>query len=494
MAPDPVARSLREGHIVGLGNHTALLSKSGREYVIEDSAASIRLGNSPAYGAVLVFRDVTGERLARQKLEYLGHNDNLTGLHNRHFFEQELERVVHRANRGGGPFAMVYLDLDQFKLVNDTAGHGAGDELLVQIGGILARRVRREDVLARLGGDEFGVLVYDVGQAGAMRVAEDLLKGLQDFRFHGEERTYDVGGSAGVALIDEHTGSAAEVMRNADIACYLAKREKPGCCHLFSAEDESAIATVGEMRLVNEITEALEANRFSFNYQPIVRATDGGVVHYEIMLRLLDRHGDPVPPAEFIAAAERYGLMVQVDRWGIDHALAELGGWLQGGWDLTLTINLSGTSIGDPDILTRIQEALQAHRIPEGRVIFEVTETAAVARIEKAGAFMRQLRHSGCRFALDDFGTGFSSFDYLKYLPVDYLKIDGTFIGDLATDPVDKAMVASISQIAESLGMQTVAEFVESPEVFALLESYEVDLAQGFHISRPIPSLGNSPL
>lgn len=485
-APDPVMRCLEEGRIVGLANHTTLISRDGREYIIEDSAAPIRRGNDPAHGVVLVFRDVTSDRVARRQLEHLAHHDTLTSLYNRYFFEEELERAVQRANRGTERFAMIYLDLDQFKIVNDTAGHGVGDELLAELGRFLGSRVRGGDVLARLGGDEFGLLAHDIDEAGATAMAWNLLVSLQGYHFRRAGQTFHIGASAGITMLDEHATSAGEVMRQADVACYVAKRQNPGGLHVFSESDQATDSTVGEMRLIGEIRQALAADRFTFAYQPIVRLDNGQVAHYELLLRMTDSEGDIVAPGQFITAAERYGIMAQIDEWVIEHGLAELAARLQAGHDTTFAINLSGASIGEPSVLKAVETALATHRVPPDRVIFEITETAAISRIEKASAFMRQLRQHGCQFALDDFGTGFSSFAYLKQLPVKYLKIDGIFIRDLASDPVDQAMVRAFGEIARYFGLETIAEFVENEEILDALRKLPIDMAQGSRLGQPL--------
>ncbi|NIP73751.1 MAG: EAL domain-containing protein [Gammaproteobacteria bacterium] len=490
-ADDPVARCLREGTIVGLANHTVLIARDGTEYVIEDSAAPIRSAHNRLLGAVLVFRDVTEERLVQRQLRYLAQRDTLTGLYNRHYFEQELGRAVQVARRGTLGYAMFYMDLDQFKLINDTVGHGAGDEMLREVGEFFFRRLRQSDVLARLGGDEFGVLLNGVGADKAMEIADDLQRSMEAFDFTYQGVTYEISTSIGIAMIGAQTVSSAEVLRHADIACYVAKRQGRSCNHLYSESDDVDLTTIGEMKLLADIKTALAQDRFVLHFQPIQPLAGRGDPLYEVLVRMLDDQDQLVGPGTIIPTAERYGLMTQIDKWVVERALGLLAERVHDGRPIRLSVNLSGTSAGAPELLDAIRNGMHRLDVPPGRLIFEVTETAAiaVAHIEKAEAFMRELRAAGCRFALDDFGTGFSSFTYLKYLPVDYIKIDGTFVRDILSDPVDQAMVRSINQIAHSLGKQTIAEFVENEEVRKALVSFGVDYAQGYHIGRPGPEL-----
>lgn len=487
-AVDPVHRCLRKGRIVGLANHTLLLSRDGTEYAIEDSAAPILQAGNPPMGAVLVFRDVTGERLARKQLQFLAQRDPLTTLHNRQHFEEQLDAAFHRAARGSERHALIYIDLDQFKLVNDTAGHQVGDQLLVAVARFLIGRARAGDLLARLGGDEFGLLASDVDEGSAVAMAEDIISGLQRRLFRLSEQGYRVGASAGVAMIDQCSWSSTEALREADIACYIAKHAGRGVAHLFSKGDHAAINTLSEMELVNDIRDAMTEKRMYLVFQPIVTVADGQLTHFEVLLRMTRRDGTAESPAQVIGAAERYGLMGELDRWVIEHALAELSAQHRCGNAILLTINLSGVSMGDLGLQAFIIAALERHQVPGRWIVFEVTETAAITGMERASGFMRELKGHGCRFALDDFGTGFSSFAYLKYLPLTYLKIDGSFIRDIVNDQVDQAMVRSMTAIASSMGMSTVAECVENQEVFDSLHDLGVQLAQGFHICRPLNS------
>ena len=486
-AVNPVERCLEQQAIVGLANHTVLIAKDGTEYVIEDSAAPIRARHGSILGVVLVFRDVTDERLASRQLEYLAQHDTLTGLKNRYFFEQELKQALQVAARGRVQHALLYIDMDKFKVVNDSAGHSAGDELLVELARILSGRLRQGDILARLGGDEFGILLDDVSDEQALAIAADYIRTMQGVRFSWDTESYDITPSIGVAIIDQTTASAAEIMRQADIACYVCKENGGNRYHLYDQRDQAALSTLGELNLVRDMRDALAQDRFTLYFQPVVRVSDGAVQMHEVLLRMLDRNDGIVNPATFIPPAERYGLMPLLDQWVVSKVFELLRSECDR--NLCLTVNLSGCSLGDCDLMALIRKNLARFELTPGELIFEVTETAAVGHLEKAGEFMRELSDMGCHFALDDFGTGFSSFAYLKHMPVRYVKIDGTFVKDIVMDPVDQAMVRSINQIAHSLGMETIAEFVESDTILEKLGLFGVDYAQGYAIGRTGPQI-----
>jgi diguanylate cyclase (GGDEF)-like protein/PAS domain S-box-containing protein len=486
-AVEPVSVCLAEGRIVGLANHTALIARDGKEYVIEDSAAPIRDSQGVIHGVVLVFRDVTSDRLARRQLEYLAQHDTLTGLNNRHYFEQQLEHVVQLMARGKATSALFYIDLDQFKVINDTAGHAAGDGLLTEVAHLFAGRLRKGDILARLGGDEFGVLLENIPIDQIDAVARSYIKALDGFQFHWEGKQYDITPSLGISIIDKDAQSAAEAMREADIACYIAKRDGRNRYHLYSPNDESGLDTLGEMGLVNEIRRALVSNDFALYQQPIIEMATGKVVINEFLLRLRAGGKEVISPASFIPVAERYGLMPMIDQWVVRQTLTCLQQQLARSEAGMVSINLSGASFGDSELLGIFNSFLKSQPELAKYIMIEVTETSAVRHIEKAIDFVRDLRRLGVSFALDDFGTGFSSFAYLKHLPVEYIKIDGTFVRDMIADPVDQAMVRSINHIAHSLSKKTIAEFVESEEILDRLREIGVDMVQGYHVGRPAP-------
>lgn len=487
-AINPITRCLEEDRIVGLANHTALINRGGMEFIIEDSAAPIRDRRANKIGAVMVFRDVTEERLAQRQLRYLAQHDTLTTLSNRHFFEQELEKAVQLARRGEITFALLYMDLDQFKIVNDTAGHSVGDELLREVAQIFAQRVRKSDLLARLGGDEFGVLLSNTSIGIAEAAAKQFLNAIADYTFTAQGVRYDVSTSIGISLIDQTTSSYAEALRLADIACYVAKRAGRNRYHVFSGDDTLEISAVGELRLITDIRQALLDKRFMLYFQQIASIqNEDDTRHFEVLLRMQSVDGDIISPAVIIPTAERFNIMNQIDIWVVNEAIKTLSNLQRQGHDIAFSINLSGTSLGDDALQECIRYCIEEYQPREGTVIFEVTETAAVsvASLENTTEFMQVIRSKGCKFALDDFGTGFSSFAYLKYLPVDYVKIDGTFVRDILIDPVDQAMVRSINQISHSMGKKTVAEFVESEEILEQIKLIGVDYAQGYFIGKP---------
>ncbi len=487
-AEDPVTLCLTEDRIVELANHTALINRTGIEYIIEDSAAPIRDRRGKVIGAVMVFRDVTEERLTQRQLRYLAQHDTLTTLNNRHYFEQELEKAVQLARRGNINFALLYLDLDQFKVINDTAGHSVGDELLREVAEIFSKRVRKSDVLARLGGDEFGVLLSDADSDTAKEVAAALVAEMQEYTFESQGVRYEISTSIGIATINNETSSSAEVLRLADIACYIAKRAGRNRYHVYAGDDTQEISAMGELKLATDIKQALSERRFILHYQPIKAIQlEEPTSHFEVLLRLKGDNGALISPAIFIPTAERFNLMAKIDMWVVTEAISVLAELQAAGRDVVFSINLSGTSLGDQALQDCIKSSMSQHELAGGSLIFEVTETAAVsvATLEQTTEFMQHLRSKGCKFSLDDFGTGFSSFAYLKYLPVDYVKIDGTFVRDILKDPVDQAMVRSINQISHSLGKKTVAEFVESKEILDQIKIIGVDYAQGYHLGKP---------
>lgn len=484
-AKNPVEHCLAEGRVVGLANHTALIARDGTEYVIEDSAAPIRDAHGIIHGVVLVFRDVTGDRLAQRQLEYLAQHDTLTSLKNRYFFEQQLDQAVKVASRGQQHAALLYIDLDQFKLVNDTAGHAAGDELLVEVAQRLTKRLRHGDILARLGGDEFGIILNDVKQEQLEVITCAFIEGLEGFKYRWDSGSFDVTCSIGIVYIDQNITSPAEAMRRADIACYVSKQAGRNRYHLYTADDEDTLSTLGEMSVITEIKRALENSGFVLHFQPIRDVGNARTEMFEALLRLKHSNDTLIGPGNFIPIAERYGLMPQIDAWVIRNAMKQLANLCKDGNACCLTVNLSGASLGNAELLQEITTFARSNRDVAEHLILEITETAAVTHIDKASLFIKQLRQEGIRFALDDFGTGFSSFSYLKHLPVDFIKIDGVFVRDIVADPVDQAMVRSINNIAHSLGKLTIAEFVEDNEILGLLKEIGVDMVQGYYIGRP---------
>jgi diguanylate cyclase (GGDEF)-like protein/PAS domain S-box-containing protein len=482
----PIIRCLREGQMLGLAEHTVLVPKRGQVIAIQDSAAPIRDRAGNLIGAVMVFHDVSKERRLHRALHYQASHDALTGLINRREFETRLTQAVEAVRQHGCRQVLLYLDLDQFKLINDTCGHPAGDQLLRQITGVLQSRVRSVDTLARLGGDEFGILLADCSLDQALRVADTLRQAIRDYRFIWQDGAFGVGVSIGIVEISADTPSVAGVMSAADVACYAAKDQGRNRVQLYKPDDVPERHR--EMHWVSKLTRACDEGRFELFYQPIV-PTGASVAereHFELLLRLRDESGGLVAPAEFIPAAERYNVMPSIDRWVVRQALDRVVHRIASGMKpYTIAVNLSGTSLNDERFLEYLIAELSARDLAPGAMCFEITETAAIANLGNVVHFMRELKARGCHFALDDFGSGLSSFMYLKTLPVDYLKIDGQFIENVTRDPVDRSMVEAISQVGKVMGIQTIAERVESAEVLAELGRLGIGFAQGFHIAKP---------
>ena len=486
---NPVEVVLRTGAIVGIANHTVLVRRDGAELNIEDSAAPIRDRQGTVMGVVLVFHDVTKAHEMAKQMGWAATHDSLTGLYNRAEFERRLQALIELTS-GGKRHTLLYVDLDQFKVVNDTCGHAAGDQMLCQIAALMHARMRESDTLARLGGDEFGVLLESCPAEKGRQIAESILDGLRNFRFAWQEKVFMAGASIGLVEIAGEDLSSANLLAAADTACYAAKDEGRNRVQIFNAGDSDTIRRSGEMNWVARINRAFDDNRFRLHWQAIEPLQSGSrdERHGEILLRMVDDAGILVPPATFLPAAERYNLMPRVDRWVVQQSL----GWLVDHPERTqcASINLSGQSLNDEQLLDYVIEQLRHTGIAPGRICFEITETAAIANLTKAIRFIGALRGCGCRFALDDFGSGLSSFGYLKNLPVDFLKIDGSFVRNIAHNSIDQAMVAAINNIGHVMGLATIAEFVESDDIKSLLRAQGVDFGQGYGIARPVPLEG----
>jgi diguanylate cyclase (GGDEF)-like protein/PAS domain S-box-containing protein len=466
-----------------------LQRRDGQHIAVAHTRSPMRGPGGEEQGVVVVFHDVTQARELARRLSHQASHDALTGLVNRPEMERRLATALDAARMAGEGHAFLYLDLDQFKVVNDTCGHVAGDELLRQLGTVLRAHVRRHDTLARLGGDEFGVLLEGCPVQKATQIAEDLLESVQEFRFVWVDKTFAVGASIGVAALDADSESVAAVLSAADTACYMAKDLGRNRVHVYHPQDHEVSVRRGEMQWVSRIVAALEEDRLVLYRQPIVRTADATVMHHEVLVRMRDPAGELVPPNAFIPAAERYGLMPRIDRWVVRNVIERLArqgprAARSGG---LYAINLSGTSLGEDGFLDFVRRRLDAHGVAGERICFEVTETAAISNLSQAHRFMSALRERGCRFALDDFGSGLSSFAYLKNLPVDFLKVDGVFVRDLAHDPIDRVMVSAINQVGHAMGLQTIAEFVENDAILARLRNMGVDYAQGYGVGRPRP-------
>ncbi len=441
-----------------------------------------------------ILRDVTERRALQTALQHHACHDDLTGLVNRREFLQRLRALVGALPADRGPHALICVDLDQFKVVNDTCGHLAGDELLRQLGMRLKRLGNQRDVIARLGGDEFGLLLHDLPVETAMQRAESLCDTVSRFRFLWDGRSFEVTASVGVCAIDEGTASAEDALSAADAACYVAKDQGRNRVQLYFG-GEACTGKRQEMQWVTRLHKALEENRFQIWQQHILDLKGGADMrdrHVEMLLRLIDEDGAVVAPGQFFPAAERYGLMPAIDRWVIRHLLLDtprspLLARATAHPAMKFAINLSGASLNDDKFLVFLEDALRHTRLATSALCFEITETVAVANFGRVREVMQHLRQFGCQFSLDDFGSGMSSFSYLKNLPVDSLKIDGTLVRNIVDDTVDLAMVEAVTRVGGVLGLKTIAEFVETGATLDRLREIGVDYAQGYAIHRPEP-------
>jgi diguanylate cyclase (GGDEF)-like protein/PAS domain S-box-containing protein len=485
---NPVAIAMRRNRPIKSVRPALLIRRDGNELYIESTAAPIRDPVGSVTGGVLVFHDVSESRELNRRLSYAASHDILTELVNRREFETRLERALKSAKARETSYAVLYLDLDQFKIVNDACGHNAGDALLKQIGALLKSKIRWRDTLARLGGDEFGVLLESCTMDEALRTAENLRELISEFRFVWDERTFRLGVSVGVVPITLQTDDVASLLSAADSACAAAKDAGRNRVYNYQENDIDLMKRRKEMQWAARISNALDENRFELfrqTIQPLQVAGEHGA-HYELLIRMRDEAGSLIAPGLFIAAAERYGLMTSIDRWVIQSAFR----WLVSEADererLALcSINLSGQSLADEKFLPFVVDQFQKSGLSGSCICFEITETAAIASYSQANRFIHALKEIGCRFALDDFGTGLSSFGYLKHFPVDYLKIDGSFVKEMLHDPIDREMVRSINEIGHLTGKKTIAEFAENAEIITMLRGMGIDFAQGYGVSEP---------
>jgi len=459
---------------------------------------SIQSNKTPEYKGIYEFeflsdniRAATEKQKEEQlKMSHQAAHDPLTGLVNRGEFEHRLEMALQNAKNQNRRHTVLYLDLDQFKIINDTCGHGAGDEMLCQVASLLQSKLRQSDTLARLGGDEFGILLEGCPLDSAIQVAESLRKTIADFRFTWQRETFSLSVSIGLVSFGDDGLSLSDVLSFADAACYVAKDGGRNRVHAYHSEDKQLAQRRGEMQWIGRIQKALDDNRFVLYMQRIAPLNDDDEKgeHYELLIRMLDEQGQLVPPMNFIPAAERYNLMPSLDRWVIKTTFAHFAKSPETLKALRLcAINLSGASVGDSSIFTFIREQFSLYQVPANVICFEITETSAIANMTKAATLVQDLKAIGCRFALDDFGSGMSSFTYLKHLPVDFLKIDGSFVKNMANDSIDCAMVEAINRIGHVIGLQTIAEFVENEKILQELRRIGVDFAQGYGIAKPCP-------
>lgn len=423
------------------------------------------------------------------RLRYEANHDSLTGLINRREFERRLEDAIAAARNRSGEHALCYIDLDQFRVVNDTFGHVAGDELLRQLAAVLRSTVRAGDTIARLGGDEFALLLPDCPLPQARTIAETALACIKDFRFTWNATTLSVGASIGVVPIDEQVEGVIGVLEAADQLAYLSKDQGGNRVHTYTSDDGEIEQRRCEIKSLHELKDAIELSRLKLYFQPIVSLQgDSRGQRYEVLVRMVDRDGAIVRPDKFLPTAEKYRMTTQLDEWVTTNVIDRLSANPTHMKRLALcSINLSGCSLTDDGFCDQLVSRLDHSAIPASKICFEITETAAITNLNKAVAFIERVRGLGCKFALDDFGTGFCSFAYLRDLPVDFVKVDGTFVQNLLNGPIEQAMVGSINDIVHAMGKQTVAEFVDSAELVTKLTDMGIDYAQGYHIAEPAP-------
>ncbi|MCK1785099.1 EAL domain-containing protein [Pseudomonas sp. TNT11] len=491
--PDAFAliEHITKGHLSGGSEHSKTIQR------LDGSTVSVTLVGAPirsagkVSGAVLVLHDMTQERQYIANLSWQATHDALTGLANRREFEFRLEQVLQHVGREhNGRHALMFLDLDQFKLVNDTCGHAAGDELLRHICALLQSDLRDGDTLARLGGDEFGILLENCPATAAEKIAESLRHTVQNLHFVWKGRPFMTTVSIGLVHISQIPTTLETSLRAADMACYMAKEKGRNRVQVYHPDDSELSLRFGEMAWVQRLHMALEENRFCLYSQEIspLGHTDAGSGHIEILLRMHDESGRIILPDSFIPAAERYGLMSSLDRWVVDNVFNLIARCMheRPGRPMAMcAINLSGITIGDDAFLGFLREKFAAYSVPPEMICFEITETCAIANLGSAIRFINELKELGCHFSLDDFCAGMSSFAYLKHLPVDFLKIDGSFVKDMLDDPINRAMVEVINHIGHVMGKRTIAEFVETPHIEQALLEIGVDYAQGYVIERP---------
>ncbi len=505
-ARDPLAEAYANGQELHQ-EETVFSRADGRKFHVICTVQPLRF-NGRRQGSVVAFRDITERKRLERRLVWQASRDPLTDLYNRRFFEKFLRREVDKIeHRPVLRSALLYIDFDQFKYLNDTAGHDAGDKLLVEASQRLRECVRNSDVVARLGGDEFAVILREVQEAEAVTIAEHLRSMLQEVAYISEEVSFKLSCSIGIAMIEPGLKDT-DVLANADIACNIAKRKGRNQCHLYSDQTDADKASMNEeIAWSARLSDAVEAQRFTLMYQPILPLdqVDFSALpeepnrlwaslshmpdHYEVLVRMRHDDGDMVSPLAFLPMAERFNLMQKIDLWVVREALRHLQALHREGRRASFSVNLSGSTLNSPEALRQIEHYLRQAQVPPGSMVFEITETSAIEKMDVARNFIQALRQRQWRFALDDFGTGFSSFSQLKHLPVDIVKIDGQFVQDLVTDPINQHIVIAINEIAHLYGMETVAEYVENADTLKLLRECKVDHAQGYYISRPLTNI-----
>jgi len=488
---DPVREAVGggDGTPHNLSRRAVLLGRaSGEERAIELAASPLRNEHGELVGAVVLMHDVTELRGLHRQMSYQATHDALTGLVNRREFERRVDEAAEVARRGEATHMLCFLDLDRFKIVNDTSGHLAGDSMLREVAKLLREAVRDSDTVARLGGDEFGMLLVGCPLDKARQIADDVCRSIATYRFVWHDRVFNVGASIGLIEIGREAGTVEQLLAAADSACYVAKKEGAGRVSVYSARDEAMARSNGEIEWLQKLQSALKEERFALYYQPIVSAfgpdTDGPSM--EVLLRMLDETGAEIAPGEFVAAAERYRLMASVDRWVVQTTFTALSrNAFQLAADRSVAINISAQTLGDPQFLEFVVEMLDRTGIAPDQVCFEITESAVIGNMEAARRFVGVLHGMGCKFTIDDFGSGVASFSSLKNLPLDYLKLDGSFMRNLAQDSVSQTMVTAMIKLARTLNFKIIAEQVEDSAALDAARKIGVDFVQGFVIARP---------
>ncbi len=481
---DIVEQCLNTGHSNLASENIRIVNREGKVSDIEQSVSPILNSKNELLGVVVVFRDVSDTREMAKQMSWQATHDSLTGLVNRREFELQLQQLIDRARQENKNNALLYIDLDQFKVVNDTCGHTAGDELLRQVTLIIDENTRQADTLARLGGDEFGILLRGCDIAFAQATANKIIQAVQDFRFAWEGKFFHVGASVGVVEVSPNTESINTVMKEADIACYAAKEQGRNRIHVYTKDDAFLEQRQVEMQWATRVKHAIEKKDIVLYAQEIISLEKGYDSHYEILSRMRHDDGSYILPGSFIPAAERYGVIVDVDKYVVENVFTQVH-QNKIPQDTMLSINVSGNSICDKSFMQFILDQAAEMKLNTANFCFEITETAAIANFTEALKFIETLHEAGFLFSLDDFGSGVSSFGYLKQLPIDYLKIDGFFVKDMVLDPIDAAMVSAINEIGHRMGIKTIAEFVESEEILQELRKLGVNFAQGYHINEP---------
>jgi diguanylate cyclase (GGDEF)-like protein/PAS domain S-box-containing protein len=487
---DPVRDAVGDGsgNTQNLNRRAVLLGKaSGEERAIELAASPLRVDDK-LVGAVILLHDVTELRGLHRQMSYQATHDALTGLVNRREFERRLDEAAEAARRGEASHMLCYLDLDRFKIVNDTSGHLAGDSMLREVAKLLREAVRDSDTVARLGGDEFGMLLVGCPLDKARQIADDVCRSIAAYRFAWHDRIFNVGVSIGLIEIGREAGTVEQLLAAADSACYTAKKEGAGRVSVYSARDEALARSTGEIEWLQKLQTALKEERFTLYYQPIVSAYGAETVgpSMEVLLRMLDETGAEIAPLEFVGAAERYRLMASVDRWVVQTTLGALSrNAFQLAPDRSVAMNISGQTLGDPLFLEFVVDCLDRTGVDPGQVCFEITESAVIGNMDHARRFVGVLHGMGCKFTIDDFGSGVASFSSLKNLPLDYLKLDGSFMRNLAKDSVSQTMVTAMIKLARTLNFKIIAEQVEDSAALDVARKMGVDFVQGFVIARP---------